>query len=211
MAQIFNWDRQGFESTYWRYFYKLRGCGAARPRNCKCHDEYETYSRKFFDTNQLFHDRAVKIIQKLNLPEGSTVLVAGCALGYLMEEFRMLKMIPYGFDNSTYIRGIKNSEKVIFDIPSIDLLSNNFKNEINRAFGISEFDCVITEDVLPSHNSYVEIFNNCELVLKPNLPKTRVVHIVQTNAGDPFISKSLDEWKQLNTNHTWLNQNGIEQ
>lgn len=210
MAQIFNWDRQGFESTYWKYHYKLRGCGAARPKNCRCHDEYVSYSRKFFETNEMFRERAVKITKKLDLPKNSTILVAGCALGYLMEEFKKIGMIPYGFDNSSYIRGVKNTEKVQFDIPSIDLLSNTFKNDINRAFGISEFDCVITEDVLPSHDSYIEIFANCESVLKPNLNKNKIVHIVQTNAGAPFVSKTLNEWKQLNANHTWLNEVGSD-
>lgn len=208
MAQIFTWDRQGFESTYWKYHYKLRGCGASRPRNCKCHDQYVTYSRNFFETNEMFRERAKKIIEKLNLSDGSTILVAGCALGYLMEEFKKLKMVPYGFDNSSYIRGVKNSEKVTFDIPSIDLLDNTFKADISRAFDIDQFDCVITEDVLPSHDSYTQIFNNCESVLKMNLNKNRIVHIVQTNAAAPFVSKSLDKWKQLNANYTWLNENG---
>lgn len=208
MAQIYTWDRQGFEASYWRYYYKIRGCGASTKSNCRCSDSYVTYSRKFFDNNDLFKERAEKVIQKLGLPQGSKVLVVGCALGYLMEELQKLKMIPYGFDSSSYIRGTKNQEKVKFDIPDIDVLSNTFKNEINRAFGTTEFDCVITEDVLPSHNTFDKIFSNCESVLKVGLPKTRIVHIVQTEAISPFTSKTHNEWKQINPSHTWLNQNG---
>lgn len=208
MAQIYSWDRQGFEAAYWRYYYKLKGCGASAPRSCRCHDSYVTYSRKFFETNGMFAERAKKVIDKLNLHENSSILVVGCALGYLMEEFKKLKMNPYGFDNSTYIRGIKNSEKVQFDIPNIDILSNNIVNEVNREFNFSQFDCIVTEDVLPSHDSYNQIFANCELLLKPDIPKTNIIHIVETNVGTPFIKKTLDQWKLENINHTWLNQNG---
>jgi 2-polyprenyl-3-methyl-5-hydroxy-6-metoxy-1,4-benzoquinol methylase len=210
MAQIYTWDRQGFQDSYWRYFYKIRGCGAATKSNCRCNDTYVTYSRQFFDTNDLFKERAEHIIEKLNLPQGSSILVVGCALGYLMEEFQKLKMISYGFDNSNYINGAKGKEKVKFDIPNIDILSNTIKQDLTKAFKISEFDCVITEDVLPSHDSFDKIFSNCELVLKTEHPKSRVVHIVQTESPAPYTSYTLDEWKQLNINHTWLNQNGDE-
>lgn len=208
MAQIYTWDRIGFENSYWQYYYKLRGCGASAPKTCRCHDSYVTYSRKFFPTNALFTERATKIVSALNLSEYSSVLVAGCALGYLMEELQRLKMIAYGFDNSTYIKGAKNTEKVKFDIADIDLLSNTFSTDINRAYRINKFDCVITEDVLPSHDEYSTIFSNCESVLKSGLSKARIVHIVEVNAGSPLVGKTAQQWAQLNTNHTWLDQNG---
>lgn len=209
MAQIFTWDRQGFESMYWRYFYKLRGCGASAPKSCRCHDSYVSYSRAFFETNDLFRERAENVIKATGLQQGSTVLVVGCGLGYIMEEFTKLKMIPYGFDNSTYIQGVKNKEKVKVDIPSINILSNQFQNDLQRAFGVTHFDCVITEEVLPSHDSYGQIFSNCESSLKPQTPLSNIVHIVQTLAPTPLVSKTIEEWKSLNPSHTWLNQNGV--
>lgn len=208
MAQIYTWDRQGFESTYWKYVYKLKGCGAATPRNCRCHDAYTTYTRTFFDSMSMFYERAVKIKTKLNLPDNSTVLVVGCALGFLMEQMQRVKLVPYGFDNSTYINGAKGKERVTFDIPNIDILSNTVAADLNRAFKINKFDCVVTEDVLPSHDSYTEILNNCESLLKPGLPSSRVVHIVETNVEPPFIKKSLNDWKFVRPQHTWLDQNG---
>jgi 2-polyprenyl-3-methyl-5-hydroxy-6-metoxy-1,4-benzoquinol methylase len=210
MAQIYTWDRQGYEAAYWRYYYRLRGCGAATKSNCRCHDSYITYSRNFFETNEMFKERAQSVITKLNLEPGSSVLVVGCGLGYIMEELQKLKMIPYGFDNSTYINGAKGKEKVKFDIPNIDILSNTIKQDMNKAFKVSEFDCIITEDVLPSHDTFDKIFSNCESLLKVGLPKNRVVHIVQTQASEPFTSLTLNEWSLLNPNHTWLNQNGDE-
>lgn len=209
MAQIFTWDRQGFESTYWRYYYKLRGCGASAPKSCRCHDSYVTYSRAFFETNDMFKERALKVIEALSLPEGSTILVAGCGLGYIMEEFIKLKMIPYGFDNSTYIQGAKNKEKVTVDIASIDLLSNSFLADLQKEFKVAQFDCVITEDVLPSHNLYTQIFSNCESALATGKPLSNIVHLVQANAVSPLVSKTIQEWRALKPKHTWLNQNGV--
>jgi 2-polyprenyl-3-methyl-5-hydroxy-6-metoxy-1,4-benzoquinol methylase len=211
MAQLYTWDRQGFENAYWTYYYKIRGCGASAPRNCRCHDTHVSYSKKFFDElgRGMFVERATNIVSLLGLQRGETVLVAGCALGYLMEELKILGMIPYGFDNSTYIRGIKNAEKVKFDIPSIDLLSDTFVYDLNREFKVAQFDCVITEDVLPSYDDYTTMLNNCELVLKSNLPKTRIVHIVHENANAPFSSKTMSQWRQIKPEHTWLNENGM--
>lgn len=208
MAQIYTWDKNGFENAYWKYFYKIRGCGASRAHNCKCNDTYITYSRNFFETNEMFKERAVKIVNLLSLPAGSKVLVVGAALGYLMEELKKLGMEPYGIDNSQYIKSIKNKEKVKFDIDDISIISNNFMTEMAREVGVTQFDCIITEDVMPSHDSWTKIFENCEAVLKPGLSKSRIVHIVEVNAGEGFTSKSRAEWKALKLDHTWLNQNG---
>ena len=208
MAQIYTWNKKGWEDAYSMEIYKLRGCGAAMPRNCKCQTTFITYSRKFFDTNSLFNERARKVIEKLSLQKGSTVLVVGCALGYLMEEFERLGYVPYGFDNSQYINGLKGKEKIRYDIPNIDILSNNIIQDIDKHFDVTTFDCVITEDVLPSHDSFTKIFENCELLLKSGKPKTNIVHIVQENAEAPMTSYNLEQWKALNQNHTWLNQNG---
>ena len=208
MAQIYTWNKEGFENSYWKYFYKLRGCGASRAHNCRCTDTYITYSRNFFETNEMFKERATKVVNKLSLPVGSKVLVVGAALGYIMEEFKKLGMEPYGIDNSQYIKSIKNKEKVKFDIDDIDITDNNFMNSMNRLVGVTQFDCIVTEDVLPSHDNWTKIFQNCEAVLKPELNKNRIVHIVEVNASGDFVSKTHEQWAALNTNHTWLDQNG---
>lgn len=208
MAQIYTWNKEGFENTYWKYFYKVRGCGASHARTCKCNDTYITYSRNFFETNEMFKERAVKVVNTLSLPVGSTILVVGCALGYLMEELKKLGMECYGIDNSTYIKSIKNKEKVKFDIADVSISGATFAHEMNREVGVTQFDCVITEDVLPSHDSWDLIFSNCESVLKSSLNKNRIVHIVEVNAGAGLTSKPFTEWKKLKTTHTWMDQNG---
>ncbi len=208
MAQFYTWDRNGFEDAYWKYFYRIRGCGASHARTCKCTDTYISYSRNFFDTNEMFRERATKVVNAISLPAGSSVLVVGCALGYLMDELKKLGMNCYGIDNSQYIKSIKNKEKVNFDIADISIISTRLLTEFQREVGVTQFDCIITEDVLPSHNSWDNIFTNCETLIKPDKPKTNIVHIVETNAAGTFISKTLNQWKQLKPTHTWLNQNG---
>lgn len=208
MAQIYTWDKDGFEAAYWKYFYKIRGCGASHAKTCKCPDTYISYSRNFFETNDMFKERAVSIVNRLALPSGSKVLVVGCALGYIMEELEKLGMDCYGIDNSAYIRSIKHKEKVKFDINDVSIISNNFITEMSREVGVTQFDCVITEDVLPSHDSWTKIFSNCESVLKTGLNKNRIVHIVEVNAAGGFTSKTLEQWKALKSDHTWLDQNG---
>ena len=208
MAQIYTWNKDGFENAYWKYYYKVRGCGASHARTCRCNDTYITYSRNFFETNDMFKERAVKVVNHLSLPAGSTILVVGCALGYLMEELQKLGMVCYGIDNSTYIKSIKHKEKVQFDIHDVNIYANNFLTEMNREVKATQFDCIITEDVLPSHDSWATIFNNCELVLKPGLNKDRIVHIVQVNATGGLISKTLGQWKDLRNTYTWMDQNG---
>lgn len=208
MAQIYTWDKSGFENAYWKYFYKIRGCGASRAVNCKCNDTYISYSRNFFETNEMFRERAVKVVNHISLPAGSKVLVVGAALGYLMEELQKLGMECYGIDNSQYIKSIKHKEKVKFDIDDVSIISNTFMTEMTREVGQTQFDCIITEDVLPSHDSWTTIFNNCEAVLKPGLNKNRIVHIVEVSAAGGLTSKTLQQWAALKPDHTWLDQNG---
>lgn len=205
--QIYEWNKEGFETAYWKYFYKLRGCGAAKPHWCKCSDKYITYSRDFFETNEMFTTRARSIVSRLNLKNADKVLVVGAALGYLNEELNALGMHSYAIDNSQYIQTIKGKEKAKTDVRNIDILDSAFVSKIKRAFNIDKFDCIITEDVLPSHDSYTQIFLNCETVLNSTNFK-KIVHVVETNASSPFISKSLNEWQQLKPTHTWLNSIG---
>ena len=208
--QVYQWDKDGFETAYWKYYYKLRGCGTARPHWCKCTDKYISYSRDFFETNEMFTSRAKSIVSKLNLQNADKVLVIGAALGYLNEELNALGMHSYAIDNSQYIHSIKGKERATTDVANISVLDADFLVKLKRSFSINKFDCVITEDVLPSYDSYQQIFTNCELALNSNNYK-KIVHIVETNVGSPLISKSLDQWKLLNTNYTWLNSVGEDQ
>lgn len=156
----------------------------------------------------MFKERAVKIVDKISLPVGSKVLVVGCALGYLMEELQKLGMECYGIDNSTYIRSVKAKEKATFEISDVSIISDRFMIEMNREVKVTQFDCIITEDVLPSHSAWTSIFTNCESVFKPGLNKNRIVHLVEANAATGFTSKTLPQWKALKSDHTWLDQNG---
>lgn len=208
MMQVYQWDKAGFENAYWRYAYKLRGCGTARPHWCKCNDRYISYSREFFETNAMFTERAIKIINKLSLPQGSEIFVVGCALGYLQEELNRMGMVAYGCDSSQYIHSIKNKEKATVDIIDADIGDANFISKLDKTLGKTKFDCVITEDVLPSYNSYTSILANCESLLKDGVNRKNIVHVVETAVGAPMVSRTLVEWTAIRFDHTWLNGSG---
>lgn len=206
--QIYTWNKANFENTYWKQYYKQRGCGEAQRHNCKCSEVDITYSNQFFQDDGLFALRADNIIKTLALPVGSDIFVVGCALGLLMEALSTRGMNVWGCDDSQYIQSIKNKEKVKFPIHNVSIIDTSFITKIRNATGAMWFDVIITEDVLPSHNSYTDIIANCEAMLNPSNPKSSIVHIVDTNASADFVRKSLTEWTAVAPTHTWLDING---
>lgn len=208
--QLYEWDAVGFEQAYVRSFYKPKGCGVNLIHSCRCMEKDITYSRDFFETNALFEQRAKNVVNAINLPKGSSVLVVGCALGFVMVELGALGMNPIGIDNSQYIQSIKNRppEKIGYDIHNVSITAANFKQTLLRTAKQTEFDCIITEDVLTSYDSYSDILSNCESVLKAGKPKTNIIHIVATDVGAPFAAKTLAQWKAIQPQHTWLNAFG---
>lgn len=219
--KLYTWDSHGFETAYSKYYYSinraaenvaeqatLHACGKAR---CVCAytDEIITYSKKFFDQNPVFKIRAEKIVNKLNIPIGSQIFVGGCAFGYLMEELQKLGMTVYGCDDSQYIQMKKNKEATLA-IRDIDLTDTNFKSLVKQRTRLEYFDYVISEDVLTSYDdtSVNTILTNMESILEPSLSKNNIVHLVHLNCNPPFNNKSMNQWKTINPNHTWLDEYG---
>lgn len=213
MAQIYTWDLQGWRDSYSTYLYIQKECGAKHVRICKCTGRIETYSRKFFTSMAMFTVRARNIVNQLQLAQGSKILVIGVAFGFLMEELEKLGMIVYGLDNSHYIHQQinlpKNPQKVKYPIKNIDATSSTFVNEVHAGMGVSQFDCIITEDVLTSHDTFNEIFDNCESVLHPSKPLSRIVHLVDLTPGEQFTRKSSIEWVASRSTHTWVDTAGV--
>ena len=207
MAQIYNWNVQGFRNSYEKYYYKQQECRAKLIRNCACTGRMETYSRNFFTSMKMFDIRAEHIVNHFNLAQGSRVLVAGCAFGFLMESLQKLGMVPYGFDNSPYIQQLakdnKNPMKVQFPIHNIDIVSTNFVQDIQQETGHTIFDCIVTEDVLPSFDNFTQILTNCNSVSQ------KVFHIVDLECGEVFTNKTAAEWISVNPLHTWANHEGV--
>lgn len=212
MAQIYTWDLQGFRDSYLKYYYLQKECGVKRIQLCKCTGRMETYSRKFFTSNELFRIRAVNLALGAKMAPNSKVLVAGAAFGFLMEELEKLGMKVYGFDNSNYIhqqiRLPKNPNEVKYSIHDIDLGSNTFVNQIRTATGVQHFDYIITEDVLTSHDTFDVLLNNCESVLTPNKPKSNIIHLVDLTPGLNFTKKTAQEWISVNPQHLWADAAG---
>ena len=207
MAQIYNWNVQGFRGAYEKYYYKIQECRSKLVRSCACTGRMETYSRNFFTTLQMFDRRAVHIVNHFNLAPGSRILVAGCAFGFLMEGLQKLGMVPYGFDNSTFIQQLaknpKNVMKVQFPIHNIDIASTSFVQEIQAATGHTTFDCVVTEDVLPSFNEFTQIITNCDAV------SNKIFHIVDLDCGEEFTNKTAEEWITVHPSHIWATHEGV--
>jgi 2-polyprenyl-3-methyl-5-hydroxy-6-metoxy-1,4-benzoquinol methylase len=206
--QIYTWDKSGYESAYWKQYYKQLGCGASRAKNCNCAERDISYSREFFENEGVFALRAKNIVEKLNLQQSTDIFVVGCGLGLLMEELKKLGMNCWGCDNSHYIQTIKNKEKAQFPINNIDATASDFTSKVSKAVGSLWFDVVITEDMLSSHTDFTQILNNCEGILNPDMPKSNIVHIIDINVKEPFTVKTMEQWKELNPNHTWVDVNG---
>lgn len=227
--KLFIWDLAGFEHTYIKYYYMphlsecvdgvddhghfhdtLHECGRA---SCVCafEDEMITYSRLFFENSLIFENRANKIIESLNIPIGSTIFVAGCAFGHLMEKLSEKRMNVFGCDDSPYIHFNTDTE-ALFPIHNIDVLDPNFSGIVNQLMGVNHFDYIISEDVLTSYNnisgSYDTIFSNLESILNPAKSLSNIIHIVDTNCSTPFVNKSIDDWKELNSNYSWFDSDG---
>lgn len=225
--KLYTWDLAGFENTYNRYYYMphLNDCvdgidgdghfhatlGECGKASCICafEDEMITYSRLFFENDPVFENRSNKIIQKLNIPAGSSIFVAGCAFGYLMEALSDKRMNVFGCDNSPYIHFNTETESS-YPVHNIDVEDSNFTNLVREATGMMYFDYVISEDMLTSYDSYGTIFTNFQSILKPTKPLNNIVHIVETRCNEPFIKKSINDWKLVNENHTWLDSDGNE-
>ena len=206
MTQIYNWNVQGFRNAYEKYFYRSRECKAKYIRNCSCTGRMETYSRDFFNTMRQFDIRAKHIVDHYNLQPGSNILVAGCAFGFLMESLQKLGMVVYGFDNSPYIQQLtkapKNPMKVKFPIHNIDIESSTFLADVQDATNQIIFDCIVTEDVLPSFDDFTQIITNCNSV------SNNVFHIIDLNCGEQFTNKTAQEWIDVYPHHTWANIDG---
>lgn len=230
--KLFNWDLAGFETAYSKYYYMphlshcedgvdddghfhdtLHECGRA---SCICafEDELITYSRLFFKEDLMFKDRVDGIIAKLNPKAGSTFFIMGAAFGYLMNELSAKKMNVWGCDNSPYIHFNTDTE-ADFVIHNINVLSSTFATDVETATGVSKFDYVITEDLLTSYDNdgtetIDEILFNAQSILKAGKPLENIINIVTPNCASPFTTKTLVEWKNVNSNMTWLNDRGKE-
>lgn len=228
--KLHTWDLDGFEMAYSKYYYMphLNSCdadgidehghqhttlGECGKASCICafEDEIITYSKLFFENDPTFKLRAESAINKLNMKPGSSIFVAGCAFGFILEALADKKMNVWGCDNSPYIHFNTETES-IFNIQNIDITSNTFKDDVLNEIGVQYFDYVITEDVLTSYDNngtqtIDDILQNMVSILKPGKPLQNIIHFVDTNCGVPFLTQSLDDWKNINNNHTWLEAN----
>lgn len=223
--KLYNWDLAGFENAYSKYYYMphlsdcedgvdgdghfhdtMHECGRA---SCVCafEDEHITYSRLFFEGDKIFSIRAENIINGINISVGSKILVIGCAFGYLLEELANKRMNVWGCDNSPYIHFNTDTEST-YPIYNLDVTSNTFINDVREQMGMQYFDYIITEDLLTSYDEYTDIFSNIQGLLNPNKSLKNIINLVETNCGLPFVGKSIEDWRLVNDNYSWVDSNG---
>lgn len=208
--QTYTWDETGFEAAYSKHYYKLRGCGEVHRRSCACTDSVITYSRTFFQSDNIFTLRAEKIDELIDPNAGTNVLVIGCALGFLMEELNTRGFNVWGVDNSQYIHTIKNrpDNRNRLAIYNVSVLDTDFVSEVKRLCKVNSFAVIITEDLLTSHDEFASIMTKCEALLDADAPSTNIMHIVDLNTSAPFTVKTGAEWKSIAPTHTWMDSFG---
>lgn len=208
--QTYTWDKAGFEASYSKHYYKLRGCGAVHRKSCACTDSVITYSRTFFKDDNIFALRAAKIDELIDPNAGTNILVIGCALGFLMEELNTRGFNVWGVDNSQYIHTIKNQpdNRNRLSIYNVSVLDANFVSEVKRLCKVNAFDVIVTEDLLTSHDDFADIMSKCEQLLSADVPSSNIIHIVDLTTSQPFTVKTGAEWKSIAPGHTWLDSFG---
>lgn len=208
--QTYNWDKAGFEASYSKHYYKLRGCGAVHRKSCACTDSVITYCRTFFKDDNIFALRAAKIDELIDPNAGTNILVIGCALGFLMEELNTRGFNVWGVDNSQYIHTIKNQpdNRNRLPIHNVSVLDADFVSEVKRLCKVNAFDVIITEDLLTSHDEFTDIMSKCEQLLSPDVPVSNIIHIVDLTTSAPFTVKTGTEWRAVAPTHTWLDSFG---
>ena len=105
---------------------------------------------------------------------------------------------------------MKKNKESNLAIRDIDLTDPNFKSLVKQRTRLEYFDYIISEDVLTSYDdtSVNTILTNMDSILEPNLSKNNIIHLVHMNCNPPFNNKSMNQWKIINPNHTWLDEYG---
>ena len=138
------------------------------------------------------------IIEYLGISRQHTILDFGCAKGYLVEAFRLLKRRAWGVDTSTYALSCVNSD--VKDFCSLSFRGNGFPEV---------FDFCIAKDVF----EHIPLINLKDILLSLNSKKLFVVVPLgkegeyYSNINNLDITHIICEdeiwWKKLFEDHNW--------
>lgn len=162
-----------------------------------------TYGRDFFADATVWERRAKAIIEATSLSSDSTVLVVGCGIGLLIEQF-----IADGYPN---VWGVDASQWVIdrLDVESkvpdrITLGTIGWDEPFADAGFPTHYDVVVDEDAMSAHwGDEVATFNAALGALGD-----KVVHVttpLRGTYGDSALNwRTMEEWKQTAPEHVWM-------
>lgn len=167
---------------------------------------------------ELFEHRRDNLIRDFGMTTGESILIAGGAFGYLCEAFLDLGFTRcYTLDDSAYITGLPGETRadVLTRFIEVDMTTGfpqlrgairAVTREVEGNPGYSQFDWVITEDVLTSYatNEVDPVLNAAEAVLD-GADLARCVHMVTEDpVPAPFTSLTLEAWDALRAAHSWV-------
>lgn len=170
-----------------------------------------TYSQETFATSDMFPTRR-DWLTGYGLDNNATVLVVGCAYGFLIEQLVDAGISDvWGIDPSPWIWDAANDGEWRLDVKARvanDWLGSGTEQASLQAVGAPpSFRFVVDEDAASSHSDaeLPAFLAACEARLQGNV-KGRIVHIVTPfPGGDSAINwKSMAEWKALAPDHTWV-------
>jgi len=165
-----------------------------------------------YDDNMTeFIDRVAKLTELFPIVATDRILIPGCGLGYIIEEFKNAGFLNcWGIDNSAHAaakRGVEASGDTIFVEDDIRG-GGRIKAALRRETGDDIFQWVISESVMESYedNEMDQLLDAAEAVIDPAKSLTNIVHMVLAMPlVDPmFNQKTIAEWKAIRSTHSWV-------
>lgn len=181
------------------------------------HQGYVSYSGETFAGSGVFDTRK-DWLTGYGLDNNASILVVGCAYGFLMEQLIDAGITDvWGIDPSPHIWEPAQAGEWRADVkPRVvnDWVgSGTEKASLNAAGvgGAARFTFIVDDDAASSHSdAELPVFiDGCEARLQGNA-RSRIVHIVTPArypgyVGDSALNwKTIDEWKAVAPTHTWV-------
>jgi len=205
-----NWTQ-----TEWETFYRTRDIRKGSPT----YGQYILgYGKEMFlaggapDHLVGFRARWAAITSNLPIQTTDTVLVVGCAFGYLIEAAQEAGYPNvYGLDSSPYVTSLKDVEASnnVIIVPD-DIRGGQVQNTLRQATGHRTFDWLITEDVVACYSTaeVQALQGAAENLLSNGRDGSNILHITsimrQIPGDSAFTWLTLEGWAQVIPSHNWL-------
>ena len=179
------------------------------------------YDRAFYQRNWMMYRERALALQGIGLAARDTVLVVGCGLGFLMEhlidDVGCSLANVWGVDTSLWIHTERLTEgrnDTRLQIVNADIESAVIRTTLGTLCGISRFNWVVTEDMLPSYTdsqAVQSLLDGCDLIKSGN---GQVAHIVSTllpgaSQDSSLWWRTIEEWQSERPAHHWIDAHNL--